>query len=138
MPDFLAEVLTWPSNYYNAIAVETAYKQGLPPTSFLGDKDPSEGWSREDKKLAMAYTILQREVCSQCGQPLWICRSGNNQLVFKVRKDVCYSKAEIEKYHNKKPAPKLKPGEYVYTVPEMLDNSPLPSRLDYLKGLNDE
>jgi hypothetical protein len=137
-PDFLAEVLTWPNNYYNAIAVETAVTMGLPPTSFITDKLPSEEWSREDKKLAMAWTSLKRETCGNCGQPLWICRSSNKNLTFAVRKATCYSKAEVEKFQNKKPAPKLKPGEYVYTVPTMLDKSPLPSRRDYLEELNDE
>jgi hypothetical protein len=138
MPDFLAEVLTWPSNYYNAVAVETAYKMGLPPTSLITNKQPSEGWSKEDKKLAMAWTILNREACQKCGQPLWICRSSEKNLLFKVKKDVCYASAELEKYQNKKPAPKLRPGEYTYAVPEMLDGSPLPTRRDYLSDLNED
>lgn len=138
MPDFLAEVLTWPSNYYNTIAVETAVKMGLPPTSFITNKSPSEEWSREDKKLAMAWTILQHETCSKCGQPLWICRSSAKNLQFKIKKDLCYASAELEKPANKKRAESLKPGEYQYVVPYTIDESPLPSRREYLESFNED
>lgn len=137
MPDFLAEVLTWSNNYYNAIAVQTAYELGLPPTSFLGDKQPSEEWSREDKKLAMAWTILQKETCQKCGQPLWICRSSNKNILFRVRKATCYAAAELEKKQDDKRF-KLAKGEYAYAVPYTLDESPLPSRRDYLESLSED
>lgn len=141
MPDFLAEALTWPKNYYNAVAVETAVKMGLPPTSFLTDEQPSKSWSREDKKLAIAWHILQRETCSKCGNPLWICRSSNNMLGFSVRRGVCYASKELakeEKAAEKNKSKQLKDGEFHYTVPTMLDGSDLPSRLDYFESLDDE
>lgn len=138
MPDFLAEVLTWSHNYYSYIAVETAYKQGLPPTSFLTDKQPSAEWSREDKKLAMAYTIVQRETCSKCNQPLWICRSDNKNLLFKVSRATCYATAEMEKEQKKKQRRELKPGEYEYVVPFMRPDGPLPSRKEYLTAANED
>lgn len=138
MPGFLAEVLTWPHNYYNYMAVETAVKMSLPPTSFLTDKDPSSGWSREDKKLAIALTILTRESCQKCGQPLWICRSSERNLLFKVKKATCYASAELEKGAEKKQNKTLKPGEYLFTVPYMLDGSALPSRRGYLESLAED
>lgn len=138
MPDFLAEVLTWNNNYYNLIAVQTAVKMGLPPTSFLTDKDPSAGWSREDKKLAMALTVLERETCNQCGQPLWICRSDNKNLLFKVKKATCYAAREHKKFSDSKQGQNLRPGEYSYTVPFMLNDEPLPSRREYLISLNED
>lgn len=140
MPDFLAEVLTWNHNYGNLMAVQTAVKMGLPPTSFLTDKDPSEGWSREDKKLAIALTILEKETCSKCGQPIWICRSSDKNLLFKVRKTTCYATAEYEKEqkNNEKRKVVLKPGEYMYVLPYMLDGSNLPSRRAYLDSLAED
>lgn len=138
MPDFLAETLTWPNNYYNLIAVSTAVDMSLPPTSFLTNKEPSAGWSREDKKLAMAMTILNRETCSICGNPLWICRSSNSNLIFKARKDICYADAERKKAADKRQNKNLKPGEYIYVVPEMLNESDLPTRRDYLRELNED
>lgn len=137
MPDFLAEVLTWPRNYYNAAAVQAAKDWGIPPTSLLTDKDPSESWSRADKKLAIAYTILNRETCSKCGQPLWICRSTNKDLTFKPLKDKCFAAEEFEKYSESKNGKNLKKGEYVYVVPQMSGGAPLPSRREYFESLND-
>ena len=138
MPDFLAEVLTWSHNYSYLMAVQTAVKLGLPPTSFVTNKSPSEGWSREDKKLAIAVTILERETCDKCGQPLWICRSNNRNLLFKTRKATCYAKAEFEKASKKKQNENLKPGEYMYVVPFMLDDSSLPSRREWLDDLAED
>lgn len=138
MRDFLAEVLTWPSNYYTAIAVETAVNMGLRPTTFIGDGDPRGEWSREDKKLAMAHTILQHETCQKCGQPLWICRSSNNQLLFKTKKGMCYASAEHEKSAEGRQNQNLKKGQYLFTVPYMLDDSPFPSRREYLQGLSED
>jgi hypothetical protein len=139
MPDFLAEVLTWPSNYANTLAVETAMNLHLPPTVMLIDeRQPSEGWSSADKKLAVAWTILQRETCRECGQPLWICRSSNRQLQFSVRTDTCYATAAVKKWQNSSRGKKLKDGEYPYVVPFTIDKSPLPTRLEYLKEISDD
>lgn len=138
MPDFLAEVLTWGHNYANLMAVKSAVKMGLPPTCFLSDKQPSEGWSREDKKLAIAIQIIETETCSKCNQPIWICRSDNRNLLFSVKKATCYASAEVEKAAKKKQNENLKPGEYLYVSPFMLDGSRLPSRQEYLKSLAED
>lgn len=139
MPGFLAEVLTWPKNYEYAIAVETAMNLKLPPTVMLQeDRQPTEGWSGADKKLAKAWTILQKETCGKCGQPLWVCRSSNRDLLFKVRKGLCYASAELEKWEAGKNST-LKKGEYPYILAEMRNETdPLPSRRDYLKELADD
>lgn len=140
MPDFLAEVLTWPRNYYNAVAVQTAVNMGLRPTCMLTDEQPNAPWSRADKKLAIAYTILNRETCTKCGQPLWICRSTDSKLRFKVRRAVCFASQELEKYSESKNGKNLKKGEYIYAVPEYDADpeAPLPSRLEYFESLNDD
>lgn len=139
MPDFLADALTWPSNYSYFIAVRTAMDLHLPPTVMIIDnRQPTAGWTPSDKKLAMAWTILQIETCKHCGQPLWICRSANKNLGFSVRTDTCYAKAELEKWEKGKTAKNLKPGVYPYTVPVMRTEEPLPSRKAYIKQVNDD
>jgi len=136
MPDFLAEVLTWPKNHYLAIAVQTAVEMGLPPTLFvLDEKKTGVEWSAADKKLAMAWTILQRETCKQCGQPLWICRSSERDMQFKVNTDICYASAELAKWQDSKRAKSMKKGEYAYIIPFMANGQQFPSRLKYVMEL---
>lgn len=137
MPDFLAEVLTWPKNYGYALAVRSALEWHIPPTTLIvAQKQPTDPWTMADKKLAVAFTILQRETCKECGQPLWICRSSNKNLLFKVRKDTCYSKRELEVW-SKKNAKNLKPGEHTYVIAEMRNDEEMPSRREYLEALED-
>lgn len=139
MPGFLADALTWPNNYAYVIAIETAMKLNLPPSVMLTDTgQPSDGWSRADKKLAMAWTILQRETCKNCGQPLWICRSSNKDLLFSVRTDTCYAKAELDKWETSKKGKSLKKGEHPFVVAKMRKEQPLPSRAAYMAQLADE
>lgn len=138
MPGFLADVLSQPRNYHHLTAVQTAMDLRLPPTVMIyTDRQPDE-WRPEDKKLAMAYTILQRETCGICGQPLWICRSDNQQLGFKVKTSICYADKELNSKESKKRADKLKPGERQYVVPYMYNGSGLPSRNEYYTALSEE
>lgn len=110
----------------------------LPPTTFIYDNRQGDKWTPEDKKLAIAWTILQRETCKTCGQPMWICRSDNRGLGFKVKTSVCFADKELNSSINKKRAEKLKPGEQQYVVPYMYDGSALPSRAEYMTSLADE
>jgi hypothetical protein len=140
MPDFLADALTWPQNYRAAIAVQTAYDMGVPPLTFLkDDSQPTDKWTDADKKLLMAWTILQKETCQECGQPLWICRSNNNNLTFSVRKGLCYAKLAMEKWKDTSAGKNTKPGEVPYVLPSRYDETlPLPSRRDYLQQLAED
>lgn len=137
MPGFLADALTWPEHHAYLRAVQTAAEHKFPPTTFiLQNKQPTDPWTMEDKKLAMAFTILNKETCNECGQPLWICRSSNKDLLFKVRTDICYAKAEMEKWQKKNT--KLKPGQSPYIVAEMRKGQRMPSRETYITELMDE
>lgn len=139
MPDFLADALTWPSNYAHLLGVETAYKLGVPPTLMILDsRTTGTEWTKSDKKLAMAWTILQRETCRECGQPLWICRSDNKSLTFSIRTDTCYAKAALDKWGESKQGKNLKKGEAPYVVPNMRSEEPLPSRRSYLERLAED
>jgi hypothetical protein len=137
MPDFLAEVLTWPKNYSYTLAVQTAMDLHMPPTTFImATKQPTDPWTAIDKKLALAWTVLNRETCKECGQPLWICRSSNKNLNFSVRTDVCYAKAELDKFSKGK---EFGPGEHPYIVPFMRDETEkFPARAEYIEELNEE
>jgi len=84
----------------------------------------------------MAWTILKKETCKECGQPLWICRSSEKNLTFSVRTGVCYAKAELDKWQKGTKSQKLKNGEHPYIVAKMRrEEDPLPSRQRYLKEL---
>lgn len=137
MPDFLAEALTWPKNYTSMLAVQTAMDMKLPPTLMLLDKkQPTDPWTQQDKKLAVAWTILNKETCKECGNPLWICRSENKYLGFKVQKAHCYAKAELQKWEGSAAGKNLKPGDYPYVVPKMYDKEmSLPTRSEYIEQL---
>lgn len=144
MPDFLAEVLTWSENYYIALAIETALELKLPPLGFIRmDDDASPVWSGLDKKLAVAFKIMEKEVCGSCNQPIWICRNTSNDIDFSIRVDTCYSKKameEAEKKRSRMRDGKLKPGQYLYSVPVTASGDELPRglRKAYFENLSEE
>lgn len=113
---------------------------GIPPLSLiLPDTQPTDKWTIADKNLVMAWTILEKETCQECGKPLWICRSSDSNLAFSVRKGMCYAKLAMEK-HRETPAGKdPKKGETQYVVSTRFDEElPLPSRRNYLEELADD
>lgn len=140
MPDFLANALTWPQNYNAALAVQTAYEMGIRPLTFiLPNAQPDEPWTMVDKKLLLAWTILQKETCGECGQPLWICRSSNNNITFSVRKGLCYAKLAMEKWQDSTAGKNIKAGETPYTLPSRYDETkPWPTRTEWLQELQED
>jgi len=62
----------------------------------LQNRQPTEGWSANDKKLAMALQILEDETCSDCGVPIWIGHSDDKNVEFEIKSKTCYSCARIE------------------------------------------
>lgn len=133
MPGFLAEALTWSSNRHYITALKTARAWSVPPLEILtGD---SEGWSRTNRLLAQALTIVEEETCSQCKTPLWLAYGTDNRVQFKVEESFCYSCAELEK-HRSKHKKDQQPGQVVYVTPyNVFENEPLPSRRElYERG----
>lgn len=102
MPHFLADVLTWPGNRTYITAIKAARDFSIPPTVLmLNDRQPSDGWSVVDKKLAIAFQILEDETCGDCGIPIWIGHSDEEDILFEIKSRVCYSCAEIENQREK-------------------------------------
>jgi hypothetical protein len=81
----------------------------------LTHKQPSDGWSNVDKKLAVAFQILDDETCPDCGIPIWIGHNDAEDIVFEIKSRVCYSCAQVEndrdKRENKKNKRKPTKGE---------------------------
>lgn len=82
-------------------------------------------------------SILDKEICSNCNNPIWLCRSTDNRIDFEVRTGTCYAEAEIKDYEEDKRNPDLGSGEYHYAVPRGIENEeggydPLPSRREAL------
>ncbi len=142
VPGFLADVLSQGHNYELTLAIETAVKMGLPPRSLLiATAQPTDDWTIEDKKLVIAFTVLDKQRCGKCGQPLWICRSMNNNLDFSVKVGTCYVEKALEdrkKKDSKRKDGGLKDGQFYYTEPIMRGDKPLPTRQEWLDDMREE
>lgn len=96
MPPFLADVLTWPGNRIYITAIKAAINFSVPPTvMLLNDRQPDK-WLPVDKKLAIAYQILEEETCPDCGTPIWLGHSDDETVTFSIKSTTCYSCAVIE------------------------------------------
>lgn len=97
MPRFLADVLTWPTNRPFITAIKAARDFSIPPSVLmLRTRQPSDGWSQADKKLAVAFQILEDETCPDCGIPIWIGHSDDEHIQFSIKSRTCYSCARVE------------------------------------------
>jgi hypothetical protein len=91
--------------------------------------------------LVEALQILEDETCSECGNPIWICRNEEApNLGFKIKMTRCFAKGELERWQEKQDKKKSKktPGEMPYIVSYTYDDGPMPSRNSYYKGLSDK
>ena len=104
-------------------------------------EQPSEPWTEFDFMLVEALQVLEDETCSDCGNPIWVCRNDNAANVgFKIKQTVCYAKAELDKWREQqeKRKVKAKPGESPYIVAYTYDDGPMPTRASYYEGLSDK
>lgn len=108
----------------------------------LFHEQPTDPWNEFDFLLVEAMQILEDETCSNCGNPIWICRNDDASNVgFKVKTSVCYASAEMEKWNERQEKQKNKKktyGESPYVIPYTYDDSPLPTRTQYYQGLLDK
>lgn len=85
--------------------------------------------------------MLQEETCNECGNPIWICRNEEASSVgFKIKTTTCFAKAEMDKWQEaqEKKNAKRQHGQIPYVVPYSYDESPMPSRREFYKGLSDK
>jgi hypothetical protein len=108
----------------------------------LFHEQPSDPWTPFDFMLVEALQILEDETCSDCGNPIWICRNSEATNVgFKIKTSTCFAKAELDRWRDaeeKKNKNKKKYGETPYIVAYTYDDSPMPSREQYYRGLLDK
>lgn len=108
----------------------------------LFHEQPTDPWVDFDFMLLEAYQILEEETCSECGNPVWVCRNEDaNWIGFKVKTAKCFAKAELDKWveaREKKESKSKAYGEYPYVVVESYDGTPVPSRSDFFRGLSDK
>ena len=107
----------------------------------LFHEQPGTKWDAFDFLLVEAMQMLEDETCTECGNPIWVCRNEEASNVgFKIKTTKCFAKAELDKWReaeekkNKKP----KHGEMPYIVAYTYDGSPMPSRSGYYQGLSDK
>jgi hypothetical protein len=107
----------------------------------LFHEQPSELWTEFDFMLIEALQILEDETCSECGNPIWVCRNdAASNVGFKIKTTRCFAKGELEKWREKQDKKKAKAnhGELPYIVSYTYDDGPLPSRSSYYKALSDK
>lgn len=105
----------------------------------LFHEQPTDPWTPFDYLLIEAYQILQDETCTECGNPIWVCRNEAAANVgFKVKTAKCFAKGELEKWQEaqeKKKNKKKVYGEYPYVVPYTYDDGPMPTREEFYESL---
>ena len=114
-------------------------------------QQPDRDWELLDFQLLEAYQILQNEICPQCQNPVWLCRSTSHDVGWSVKTDVCRASKERDEADwrkdnrgkNPKRTDREKWGAYTYVVPIVPRNRPegteLPTRAEFYEkqaGLN--
>lgn len=111
-------------------------------------EQPTDPWNDFDYAFIEAYQTIQDEVCAQCGNPVWLCRSDSNVIHAKVKVGECRGTVALEKHKDgqKKPKDRAKPedrkewGKFYYVEfdllpPEKEAGTPMPTRKDFYEGL---
>jgi hypothetical protein len=133
--------LVWQRNLPYLSRIKAAVDAHLRPTAALLEQpDPHSGWTSYDYRLLEALSIIEREKCPTCGNPVWLCHSYDNTIEFEVKVGNDYAKAAIEEYEKDESKPKLTPGQFLYATAVGIENEdgshePLPSRREVLKKI---
>lgn len=76
--------------------IEASITAGIRPTSMILHTQPGKKWNKFDFLCIEAHQIVVNERCPQCGLPRWVCHNEDGDIGFRVVKDICYAKREIE------------------------------------------
>ena len=102
---------------------------------------PTKQWTHWDFALVEAFQTLEDEICKQCGNPVWLCRSNSNKFEFQVKEETCHATRAMEFKKNSKKEGKDKAskkdqqnfGRFYYTVPKLYPfEDTMPTRADFL------
>ena len=125
--------------------IKAALAAGIRPTAMLFHEQPTGPWSEMDFRWLEAYQITQDEICPQCGNPIWLCRSTDDRISWTKHESVCRATKEKEnlewKQTHKKAATaedRKAMGRIVFMTPTVSSWYPegtlLPTREDYYRG----
>lgn len=112
-----------------------------PTAALLELPDPFSGWNSHDYRLQEALSIIEKEVCKTCGNPVWLCHSADSRIDADIRVGACYMDAELKDFEKNNPGePELESGQYRYAVAVGVLNEdgtrdPLPSRREAMELL---
>ena len=114
-----------------------------PTAALLCEPNPQGDWTRVDYLLVDAFYTMDREVCTICNNPVWLCHSTDNRIEFKPSIRTCFAKAEIEDFEKTEKGKNLSAGEYIIARPIGLDDGqgniePLPNRHEAYQRMPNE
>lgn len=75
-----------------------AVEHHLRPTTFILHVQPHDPWDEYDFLLFEAYTLLQDELCGQCGMPRYLCHNDDRNLEIEILEDDCRTKVALHAY----------------------------------------
>jgi hypothetical protein len=126
------------------MVLRAARNSNIKPTSMLFHTQPTEPWKSVDFLLLTALEVIEAEICNQCGQPTWLCRSTSSDFRFVVKSDTCYATRALEQKRfdlmdkdskkSVKATDKKQWGVIYSVIPELIPTSgktALPTRRDF-------
>ncbi len=113
-----------------------------PTAAILEQGDPFGEWLPVDYRLQTAMHMLNQEMCKQCGNPTWLCRTAVNTVEFEIHETVCYATQALEEFEALPGTPEKVKGGTRYARAVGLKNEdgtfdPLPSRREGLGKVSD-
>lgn len=101
----------------------------MAPTAFIfRKKHPHKAkWGEMDYACIEAIHFLDKETCSSCGLPVYICRSDDPHIRFRVQEVTCAAKEAVERVEESRRDSdkdyRPKPGTSLRPIPYTTDGS---------------
>lgn len=125
--------------------IKAAIVAKIRPTSMIFHVQPNDPWIDFDFKLLLAYQGLMDETCPHCQNVIWLCRTSDPRVQFRVRNSTCHGERRLLEYEDAKKAPgsradkaeKKDWGVHYYVEPFVPENveGDLPTRAEYYETL---